>query len=74
MSSAEEIVDGKQLIHAPMPGKIVKIAVEEGQEVKEKQLLCVVEAMKMENEIRAKFPGMVKEVNNKDDLTKDVSK
>jgi len=66
MSSAEEIIDGKQLIHAPMPGKIVKIAVEEGQEVKEKQLLCVVEAMKMENEIRAKFEGVVKEVNNKD--------
>ena len=64
-AGAEEIVDGKQMIHAPMPGKIVKIAVEEGQEVKEKTILCIVEAMKMENEIRAKINGVVKDVKYK---------
>lgn len=64
--AAEDIVDGKQVVHAPMPGKIVKIAVAVGQAVKEKAILCVVEAMKMENEIRAKFNGVVKEINFKD--------
>ena len=65
VSGTEEIVDGKQLVHAPMPGKVVKIPVEEGQTVKEKQILCVVEAMKMENEIRAKIPGIVKDIKYK---------
>jgi len=64
-ASGEEIVDGKQMIHAPMPGKIVKIAVEEGQTVKEKAILCIVEAMKMENEIRAKINGVVKDIKYK---------
>lgn len=65
-AAADDIVDGKQVVHAPMPGKIVKIAVEVGQAVKDKAILCVVEAMKMENEIRAKFDGVVKEINFKD--------
>jgi len=61
----EEIVDGKQMVHSPMPGKVVKIAVEEGQQVKEKEILCVVEAMKMEHELRAKIAGVVKEISFK---------
>jgi len=63
---AEEIIDGKQMVHAPMPGKIVKIPVEDGQEVNEKEILCVVEAMKMENEIRSKLKGIVREIKYKD--------
>jgi len=64
--SSDEIVDGKQMVFAPMPGKIVSIPVEVGQEVKEKDILCVVEAMKMENEIRCKVKGVVKEISYKD--------
>ena len=45
--------EGPQEIAAPMPGKIVKVLVKEGQEVKRQQGLLVIEAMKMQNELRA---------------------
>lgn len=63
--SSDLIVDGKQLVVAPMPGKIVDIPVKVGQAVKEKDILCVVEAMKMENEIRCMVKGVVKEIGYK---------
>jgi len=44
---------------APMPGLIVRVAVEEGQEVEAGDSLVVMEAMKMENELRAEAPGRV---------------
>ena len=43
---------GKQLL-CPMPGLVKAIRVEEGQEVKAGETLCIVEAMKMENVLRA---------------------
>jgi biotin carboxyl carrier protein len=49
-------------IAAPMTGKIVKVTVKKGDEVKAGQVLCVIEAMKMENEIIAPKAGAVKEV------------
>jgi biotin carboxyl carrier protein len=49
-------------INAPMTGKIVSIKVSKGDNVKTGQVLCVVEAMKMENEISATKAGVVKEV------------
>jgi biotin carboxyl carrier protein len=49
-------------IMAPMTGKIVKVKVKKGDEVKAGQVLCVIEAMKMENEIIAPKAGAVKEV------------
>jgi len=49
-------------ITAPMTGKIVKVKVRKGDEVKAGQVLCVIEAMKMENEIIAPKAGAVKEV------------
>jgi len=49
-------------IRAPMPGLILRIEVEAGQEIAAGQPLLVIEAMKMENEIRATFGGMVKEI------------
>lgn len=55
-------VEGKQTITAPMPGKIVKIFVKPGDEVQEGQGLVVVEAMKMENELKAPRAGKVTEV------------
>jgi biotin carboxyl carrier protein len=45
-----------------MPGKVVRVLVQPGAEVKAKQGLIVVEAMKMENELRAAKTGRVREV------------
>jgi len=49
-------------VTAIMPGKIIRVLVKEGDEVQEGDVLCVLEAMKMENELRAGKSGMVKEV------------
>ncbi|WP_297466303.1 biotin/lipoyl-containing protein, partial [Thermococcus sp.] len=49
-------------VTAPMPGKILKVLVSEGQEVKTGQGLVVLEAMKMENEIPAPKDGIVKKI------------
>ncbi|HEV2348742.1 MAG TPA: biotin/lipoyl-containing protein [Terriglobia bacterium] len=54
--------DGPQEILAPMPGKIVKILVAENQEVEQGQGLLVMEAMKMQNELRAPRAGSVERV------------
>jgi biotin carboxyl carrier protein len=50
---------GSQKIVSPMPGKIVRVLVKTGDQVKAKQGLVVVEAMKMENELRAARDGRV---------------
>ncbi|ARE39889.1 Propionyl-CoA carboxylase biotin-containing subunit [Rhodovulum sp. P5] len=55
--------DTSKLLLCPMPGLIVKIDVEEGQEVQEGQALCTVEAMKMENILRAERKGTVAKIN-----------
>jgi propionyl-CoA carboxylase alpha chain len=55
---------GKQVL-CPMPGLVVSIAVEEGQEVKAGETVAVVEAMKMENVLRAEIDGTVKKINAK---------
>lgn len=47
---------------APMPGKIVRVLVKAGQAVKVGDVLLILEAMKMENEIRSTYEGRVKEV------------
>jgi biotin carboxyl carrier protein len=54
---------GAQRITAPMPGKIVRVLVRPGDEVAARQGLVVVEAMKMENELRASRPGRVRDVS-----------
>ena len=53
---------GAQRVLAPMPGKVVKVLVNAGDEVKARQGLIVVEAMKMENELRSPKDGRVTEV------------
>jgi propionyl-CoA carboxylase alpha chain len=55
---------GKQVL-CPMPGLVVSIAVKEGQEVKAGDTVAVVEAMKMENVLRAEIDGTVKKINAK---------
>ena len=55
--------DTSRFLLCPMPGLIVKISVEEGQEVQEGQALATVEAMKMENILKAEKRGVVKKIN-----------
>ncbi|ABR49355.1 biotin/lipoyl attachment domain-containing protein [Alkaliphilus metalliredigens QYMF] len=52
-------VAGATKVESPMPGNIWKIQVKEGQEVKNGQVLIILEAMKMENEIVAPCDGTV---------------
>lgn len=53
---------GPQRVRAPMPGKVVRVLVKPGDTVQPRQGLVVVEAMKMENELRAFRAGRVREV------------
>lgn len=55
--------DGEQAVTAPMPGRVVRVLVEVGDEVAVRQGLVVVEAMKMENELRSPKAGRVKDVS-----------
>lgn len=55
-------VAGGETVNAPMPGNIVKINVEAGSAVKSGDVLVVLEAMKMENEIMAPRDGTVYQV------------
>ncbi len=55
-------VEGKAEVLAPMPGKVVKVLVEVGQRVAEGEGILVVEAMKMENELKAPKEGTVTEL------------
>lgn len=50
------------LVKAPMPGKVIKINVSEKEEVRKNQTLAIVEAMKMENEIKSSIEGYVKKI------------
>ena len=52
-------------LHAPMPGRVVRVEVEEGDTVAEGDALVVLEAMKMEHTLRAPHDGVVKEISNK---------
>ena len=59
----KEKPDLSKLIISPMPGLVVSIDVEIGQEVQEGEAVCIVEAMKMQNIIRAEADGTVKAIN-----------
>jgi biotin carboxyl carrier protein len=68
MRSAEQAkksstAGGSGVIKSPMPGRVVKVLVSKGDSVKAGQGLVVLEAMKMENEVRARAPGTVAEVH-----------
>lgn len=54
--------EGKQQVTAPMPGKVVRVLVSAGQAVEANQGLVVVEAMKMQNEIRASKAGTIERI------------
>jgi propionyl-CoA carboxylase alpha chain len=57
--------DTSRLVISPMPGLVVSMEVVEGEEVKEGQIVCVIEAMKMQNIIRAERDGVIKSLGAK---------
>lgn len=59
-------VGGVVSIDSPMPGKVIKVLKKEGDEVKEGEGVIVVEAMKMENELKSPKIGRVKEIKVKE--------
>jgi biotin carboxyl carrier protein len=62
-ASGQFSLEGPQRIDAPMPGKIVRVLVKQGDQVHEGQGLIVVEAMKMENELKSPKSGTVAELH-----------
>lgn len=60
--SAPKIPEGAETVSSPMPGTIVSVAVQPGQSVKKGDVLLVLEAMKMENEIMAPHDAKVTSV------------
>jgi acetyl-CoA/propionyl-CoA carboxylase biotin carboxyl carrier protein len=58
-SSSGDRTAGDGAVVAIMPGQITRVLVEEGEEVEEGQAVCVLEAMKMENELRTDRAGVV---------------
>ncbi|HEX9288785.1 MAG TPA: biotin/lipoyl-containing protein [Anaeromyxobacteraceae bacterium] len=62
-AAAKFTVQGRQTLVSPMPGKVVKVLARAGDAVKEGQGIVVVEAMKMENELKSPKDGTVVEVH-----------
>ena len=60
--AAPAVTGAGEAVKAPMPGTILKVNVTQGQAVKAGEVLCVLEAMKMENEIMAPKAGTVTQV------------
>jgi biotin carboxyl carrier protein len=58
-------LQGRQKVSVPMPGKIIAVLISEGDSVERGQGLVIVEAMKMENEVRSPIAGVVKEIKVK---------
>ena len=65
----EPLVTKGKCVVAPMPGAVVKINCRPGEMVKKGDVIIVLEAMKMENEIHSPMDGLVKEVNVKEGMT-----
>ena len=62
-ANALDAGEGPQEILAPMPGKVIKVLIAEGQQVSSGDGLLVIEAMKMQNEIRASRSGRVEKIH-----------
>ena len=62
-ASTESLDTNHSHVSAPMPGKVIKINVKTGEEVKKGDVLMIIEAMKMENNIVASRDAKINEVN-----------
>ena len=60
---AAPAASGANKVTAPMPGTVLQVKVSQGQSVKKGDVICVLEAMKMENDIPAPCDGVVASVN-----------
>jgi len=58
----EKTREDELVVKAPMPGKVIKVNVSENEKVRKNQTLAIVEAMKMENEIKSTIEGYVKKI------------
>jgi biotin carboxyl carrier protein len=63
---------GPQRLVAPMPGKVVRVLVKAGDRVTARQPVVVVEAMKMENELRASREGTIAEIHAREGMSVDA--
>jgi acetyl/propionyl-CoA carboxylase alpha subunit len=72
LAAPKAATSGQVRLVAPMPGKIVRILVDLGQAVAQGQGIAVIEAMKMENEIRSPRGGCVRELPLKEGQTVDT--
>ena len=59
---AAAVTGAGESVNAPMPGTILKVNVTQGQAIQEGEVLCILEAMKMENEIMAPKSGTITQV------------
>jgi propionyl-CoA carboxylase alpha chain len=60
---SQSVAEQSKIISSPMPGRIISIAVNEGEEVVEGTELVVVEAMKMQNILRTPQTGIIKKIH-----------
>ncbi len=58
-AGGSKVASGTFYLKAPMPGLVISVAVEEGQEVKEGDVLLILESMKMQNELKSPRDGVV---------------
>jgi len=61
-SSTSKATSAEETLKSPMPGTITSLQVAEGQQVAKGQVLCILEAMKMENEIRAPREAVISKI------------
>ena len=59
---AAPVGEGSKKITSPLPGSVIKVNVEVGQSFKEGDVLCIMESMKMENNITAEFGGTITKI------------
>jgi pyruvate carboxylase subunit B len=63
MTARSAVASGPKPVRAPMPGMVVRVAVEVGAQVRAGQGIVIMEAMKMENELKADAAGVVLKIN-----------
>lgn len=68
-NTSGKVTDGRAVLSAPMPGKVVRILMDEGAEVEAQQGVLVVEAMKMQNEVSSPKAGRVAELRVREGQT-----